>query len=241
MNEKSEKHISEKHMSEFNASLVLGGSRGLGKSLCQVLSKNKEECLALSRSTDLKLDLTQSDAMNIFKSSVQENNFSHVFYVAGGGPHGPFFDKPLHSHKWAFELNYFKPVEIAHYLKSISFKGVFVFIGSAIAENRTSSKSLSYSLSKRASVKTLLSLSEEELKVRVFSPPYMNTSLLPLKAWPRLENPELVIEPNKVAEVLIEWLHDPLNASLSLSETFDPRHFDWSRSFTYTLPERKDY
>lgn len=224
----------------FHESLVLGGSRGLGQSLFQKLSK-QHKCVALSRSTDPKLDLTQSDSMQIFKKEVQENSFSHIFYVAGGGPHGPFFDKPLHSHKWAFELNYFKPVEIAYYLKSILFKGVFVYIGSAIAETYSSSQSSSYSLSKKSAVKTLLSLSEKDLKVRVFSPPYMNTSLLPPKAWPRLENPELVIEPNMVAKVLIEWILDSLNESLDPSKTFDPRHFDWLQSFTYNLPNRKDY
>jgi len=221
-------------------SLVLGGSRGLGQSLNQALSK-QQKCVALSRSTDPKLDLTGSDSIEIFKNTVQENNFTHIFYVAGGGPHGHFFDKPLHSHKWAFELNYFKPVEIVYYLKSISFKGTFVYIGSAIAENYSSSKSSSYSLSKKAAVKTLLGLDEKELKLRVFSPPYMNTSLLPPKAWPRLEKPELVIEPNKVAEVLIKWILNPFNESIDQSETFNPRHFDWLNRFTYNLPNRKDY
>ena len=213
--------------------LVLGGSKGLGQAIANQLG---EGGIVVSRSKGVEIDLSESKSFSRVKSLITNNSFETIIYCAGGGPHGEFFSKPLHAHKWAFEVNFLRPIEIAYYLKSINYKGLFIYIGSAIAERSSSLKSLSYSNSKKMALKVLLSLKEEELRVRVFSPPYMNTDLLPLKSWPRLEASELVLEPKQVAQTLLNWM----SADFSQSGSFDPRHFDWIDRFSYSFPEGKE-
>ena len=164
-------------------SLILGGSQGLGLSL-----KTKLNAQSMSRTEEHRVDLSKPNSLDQVKNFLEKRDpFETIIYCAGGGPHGDFFSKSPQAHKWAFEVNYFRPIDLAYYLRSIHFTGFFIYIGSAIAERSNSLKSLSYSQSKKAALKALLTLKEEELKVRVFSPPYMNTRLLPPKAWPRVE------------------------------------------------------
>ena len=219
-------------------SLILGGSRGLGHSISGYLENTR----CLSRTSKLEqLDLSKPESLIQITNHFTEYEPEMVFYVAGGGVHGEYFSKPMHSHRWTFEVNFFRPIEIAHSLKQAGYKGTFVYVGSAIAERSNSKNSLSYAESKKLALKTLLSLNESELKVRIFSPPYMDTNLLPKNSWPRLEYPDLVLDPNYVAAELLKWLNiDPFLETKTLSENFDPRHFDWMQRFTYSLPTEKD-
>lgn len=219
-------------------SLILGGSKGFGRAISGHLVNSKE----LSRSSRVEsVDFSRPESLSKIIRHMDDYSPEFIFYVAGGGVHGEYFSKPMHSHRWTFEVNFFRPIEIADYLKHTGFQGIFVYIGSSIAERSDSKNSISYAESKKLALKTLLSLDESELKVRVFSPPYMDTALLPKKAWPRLETPDLVLNPKKVAKVLLNWLSEsPLKDTKTLSENFDPRHFDWMQRFTYSLPTEKD-
>ncbi len=113
---------------------------------------------------------------------------------------------------------------------------LFVYVGSAIAERSKSIHSLSYSASKKLSVEALLSHPYSDFKSMVFSPPYMNTSLLPQNSWPRREAPELVLEPDFVAKKMIFWIEENFNSD----RDFNVRHFDWIKEFDYDLPHNKD-
>jgi len=219
---------------EMKNVLILGGSKGLGLAIKNELG---DIALSISRSDEIKVDLSKPDSLGIVKEVIQSKPFDTIIYCAGGGPHGDYFSKSIQSHYWAYQVNFFRPIEIADYLKSISFKGLFVYVGSAIAERSNSKKSLSYSISKKSSLLALLSMPEESLKVRVFSPPYMNTGLLPKHSWPRVEAPELVLETKEVAQALLSWLG---SSQLNPSGGSDPRHFDWIKRFTYSLTERKE-
>lgn len=136
------------------------------------------------------------------------------FYFAGGGPYGPFSSKEFKDHQWAMRLNFEYPAYLLHHLLSdpddIPGLKQIVFIGSSVAENRADPNAASYSAAKHAlrglveSVVSELNQSKSSLDVRLFSPGYMNTSLLPAQAWPR-KIKGLVLEPALVAATLLEW------------------------------------
>lgn len=212
--------------------LILGASKGLG---LEVLGRYPD-AIGCSRKSDNPIDFSKSDAVEKVMALIKCHKPDAVFYVAGGGPHGDFFSKSLQSHKWAYQVNYFTPVALAYELIAQGYGGAFIYIGSAIAERSESNQSLSYSQSKKMAKQSFLSLDEKALKVRVFSPPYMNTGMLTKNAWPRIEAPELVIEPGKVADELVSWLAD-LGCSKGDS---DVRHFDWLERFTYDIPLNRE-
>lgn len=207
------------------APLILGGSRGLGRSIFESFGGQ-----VVSRKQGLKIDLCQEGAVTEVVNWVCEHQPSYVFYVAGGGPHGAFFKFQEKDHDWAFRLNYWTPRQIFLDLKTKSYSGEFIYIGSAIALRSESLSSLSYNLSKRAATAFFLSQG-----ARVFSPAYMDTNLLPKRAWPRKLCPELVVAPDKVADVMQKWLKDAEPFRLS-----NLRHFDWMEAFEYSLPKGKE-
>lgn len=212
--------------------LILGGSRGLGKSV----AKHFEDATIVSRKSEHSIDFSKAESVEKIMKLVVEEKPEVIIYNAGGGPHGDFFSKSMQSHMWAYQVNHFTPIALSYELRKKEYKGLFVYVGSAIAERSESDQSLSYSQSKKMSLKTLLAVPGKTLKIRVFSPPYMNTGLLPPHSWPRLEAPELVLEPELVAEKLIDWLE-----SESVAEGNSAvRHFDWLKEFEYNLPKDKE-
>ncbi len=213
--------------------LVLGGSRGLGLAV----SGQYADSLVCSRKSEISIDLSKPESVQQTLDLVSTFKPDIIFYVAGGGPHGDFFSKPLHSHKWAYQVNYFSPLALAYELIEQKYKGVFVYIGSAIAERSNSNQSLSYSQSKKMAKESLLSIQENRLKIRIYSPPYMNTRMLTKNAWPRIEASDLVIEPDVVANRLVQWLEEERELPKRDS---DVRHFDWLERFTYDIPEGRE-
>lgn len=213
-----------------SSSFILGGSRGLGRALKGQLP----DAYIFSRSEGISLDLTKEGAVALIMDHVSTQKPNRIFYCAGGGPHGFFWGKSLKSHKWAMQLNALTPLSLAEKLVAHSYQGEFVYIGSAIAERSKVLSSLSYSTAKKWAKEALLALPEEKLKVRVFSPPYMDTGLLTPKAWPRQECPELVLNPEEVAQRLLHWLNTNKNWNSN------GRHFDWIERFDYNLPSNKD-
>lgn len=211
---------------------ILGGSRGLGRALAGQFS----DVLVCSRKSDLSIDFSRPESAVLIMKEVESFKPDIIFYVAGGGPHGDFLSKPLHSHQWAYQVNYFTPIALAYALIEQKYQGDFVYIGSAVAERSSSNQSLSYSQSKKMAKQSLLATPEKSLKVRVFSPAYMDTDMLTKNAWPRIEAPELVIKPEKVAEELVAWL---LKNECSKGNS-DVRHFDWFKRFTYDIPKGKE-
>jgi len=209
--------------------LVLGGSRGLGKALMDLIP----DSLSVSRTSSDPIDFSKEESAALVIGRVKDFQPSEIIYVAGGGPHGAFFEKSMKSHKWAYNVNLFTPIQILYGLIDLGYKGEFVYVGSAIAERSNSAASLSYSTSKKSAKDIILLCSSNLLKTKVFSPPYMDTDLLPKGSWPREEHPDLVVEPSKVAKVMLEWVSGQNGDN-------DSRHFDWIERFDYSLPIRKD-
>jgi len=209
--------------------LILGGSRGLGKALIDRIP----DSLSVSRASGESIDLSKVDASVQVLKTISSFQPDRIIYVAGGGPHGAFFEKSMKSHTWAYNVNMFTPIQILYGLIDQNYEGDFVYIGSAIAERSKSVQSLSYSTSKKSARDIILSHKSKSLKTKVFSPPYMNTDLLPQGSWPREEHADLVVQPAKVADVLVDWMSGQNGDS-------DSRHFDWIERFDYTLPKDKE-
>jgi len=210
--------------------LILGGSRGLGRALAGQIS----DSISVSRTGENPIDLSKStSAPQEVLELINRTKPCRIIYSAGGGPHGEFFEKNMKSHMWAFNLNFFTPIQILYGLIEQNYKGEFIYVGSAIAQRSQSTQSLSYAESKKMATRAVLSLQSKLMKTKVFSPGYMDTDLLPKGAWPRTECPNLVVAPSRVASLLLNWA-DGQNGN------DDSRHFDWIDTFDYALPIDKD-
>lgn len=204
--------------------LVLGASRGLGKNLLEGFEGHST---GVSRTMNESIDFSKEDSPQKVLKLIERTESDLLIYCAGGGPHGSYFEKRSQSHRWAFQVNSFTPLEILKNLEQSSIK-TFIYIGSAIAERSVSSQSLSYSHSKKLTKRAFLDYKSESLEALVFSPPFMDTDLLPPGAWPRTNCPDLVLDPHVVAQELFKWIQD---------RDSDERYFDWIERFAYTIPE----
>lgn len=199
--------------------ILLGASRGLGWATYQNLFQRfknqefllvsrriKQKGLSISDKTHLiEQDFSKGYCDEKFVQQLQDFQATHLIYFAGGGPYGPFSQKKWSDHQWAFETTFLYPARLVHLILSdparwSSLRQVII-IGSAIAENRPDINAASYSAAKHALkglVDTLVLEKEASLnglsaEVRLFSPGYMQTDLLPINSQPRqngvAENP----------------------------------------------------
>ncbi|MCC2680105.1 MAG: hypothetical protein K0R29_2681 [Pseudobdellovibrio sp.] len=143
---------------------------------------------------------------------------TNLIYFAGGGPYGFFQDKKWSDHQWSLQTSFLYPAELLHFImaqpESWPNLKKIVLIGSSVAEDKADPRASSYSAAKHA-LRGLVGTIQEEIKaqpekklpqVLLFSPPYMQTDLLPAHSQPRLndraENPEVV------ARRLIEYIEN---------------------------------
>ncbi len=186
--------------------IIFGASRGLGAAVAsQIQSAN---LLLISR-TQSKHDLSREADQQKVLELAQEFSPSRIFYFAGGGPYGQFAEKNWRDHEWAFQVNFLFPAKLVHFfLKSQVSVNQIILTGSAIAESQADKNAASYSSSKHALRALFENIQSENLKfdLRLFSPGYMNTTLLPKKAWPR--ELEKVLDPTEVAQTFCEWALD---------------------------------
>jgi short-subunit dehydrogenase len=206
--------------------ILLGASRGLGKSFSEVLES--EKCLFQSYSRkNGGLDFSKKENWpEILKTIVQSmgvpslENFK-IIYFAGGGPYGAYQAKKFADHEWAWRVNFEFPAFLLHSILSLSqgsndsaINGQVCFVGSAIAENKADVNAASYSAAKHALRGLLKSVQGEQnsLDVRLFSPGYMDTDLLPQNAWPRQVGAK-IHPPKTVAIEMYKWLQDSTYAN----------------------------
>ena len=110
--------------------------------------------------------------------------------MAGGGPHGKFQSKEFKDHLWAYKLNLLFPAELIHWsLRNLSLKQ-FVLVGSSVAESNADPLASSYSSAKHGLKGLVSSINAEgcDFDLRLFSPPYMDTDLLPNNSQPYAED-----------------------------------------------------
>lgn len=219
-----------------NRYIILGASRGLGLALYKtlkaeqpkaefLLSARKIEGLFKSSNTqEINQDFTQlSDEVkrHHFFNQLQSFNPTHIIYCAGGGPYGLYQDKNWRDHEWAIKLNFIFPAQLIHFVASQS-GGSSQFslwpslkqiacIGSAIAESKPDPKAASYAAGKHALRGLITTLQEENsipFSVRLYSPGYIETDLLPINSHPRLN--QLAEKPEITAQKIIAFMDSEL-------------------------------
>ena len=201
---------------------IIGATRGLGRAVFEALAASGQSGLLVARNATelekmaalnegwsyIKADMTKPEARGEIMQAISSMDLVSVIYCSGGGPHGDFYTKNWKDHRWAIELNFAAPAELLHFLgsKNKTAQHQFVYVGSAIAEGTDETEGASYVASKRAMVGLLGSLRGRDplLDLRLFSPGYMNTDLLPKGAGPR-KTGNKILDPKVVAKELISW------------------------------------
>lgn len=202
--------------------VILGASRGLGFELAQLaLQKGLQEkdLLLVSRkimdsplknAMKFNSDLSKSEESEGLILKIKEFSPDYIWYCAGGGPHGLFANKEWKDHHWALQVSFYTTAKIIYnFLKGDFTKcQQFVAVGSNIAENKPDKMAASYCAAKHAlrGLVTTLQLEYPEHDLRLFSPNYMDTSLLPKNAFPRQQNK--TDDPKLVAECFLNWALD---------------------------------
>lgn len=199
--------------------LILGGSRGLGLALKNQLQSRGHEVVAFSRSTERKMDFTDDSQWSLHIGALAKENPDQIIYCAGGGPHGNFSEKNFRDHLWALKLNFEFPAYLLHQILQRPGQWAnlqqICFVGSSIAESLPDARASSYAAAKHALRGLIQSVQLEDhgaLDIRLFSPGYMDTALLPRNAWPR-QKAGLVKSPEEIAKALIEWAENPQYAN----------------------------
>lgn len=200
--------------------LLVGASRGLGWATAQRLGLSGEHNgILLSRKAPqgelpngfrwLRWDAaTESAAQELLE--IQESlRAQRLIYFVGGGPYGLFQKKEWKDHEWSLKVSFQTPAQFLHQAMRAS-QGLqqITFIGSAIAGDRPDPEAATYCAAKHALQGLVTSIQKEQstLDLRLYSPGYLNTGLLPKNAWPRHEGN--LLEPELVAQDLLDWLED---------------------------------
>jgi len=201
---------------------IFGASRGLGAALAgQWIEQKRGPCWLTARNiaksvfvghnlvTTYSCDLAKPESFLSVADQMLQFQPHRIVYAAGGGPYGLFEEKNWNDHLWALELNLLRPMQLIHFaLQNLKNTQQVVLIGSAIAEAQEDPLATSYSVSKHALKSLIYNLRAEKksLDVRLYSPGYMDTPLLPKNAWPRKQG--LVLSPSSVAQDLYRWMHE---------------------------------
>lgn len=195
---------------------IVGATRGLGAELCRILPP-ETRILAIGRKADrlaalrdeigaalepLAADLTKdiSDILN----RIEQFQPTRVFYLAGGGPFGNFESKAWKDHQWAWEVTFVGAARVVHAALQYPLRPQVVLCGSSVAESSGDAKAASYASAKHAILGLYRSLRLENpaFDIRLFSPGYLDTELLPKGAEVRYKG---VWSPQVVAKELWKW------------------------------------
>ena len=201
---------------------ILGASRGLGLELAKQLKSSEQLFLAARNTESLNaqfstphmvqsMDFTHEAQWENFFQQLKSYKVQRIIYCAGGGPYGGYPKKAWKDHMWAYKLNFLFPAFLLHScLKESKLFQHFIYVGSDICEAKPDPNAASYSASKHAMKGLLTSIQSEQpgLDVRLFSPGYMDTSMLTPNAKPR-QNQMSLLPPEHVAKQLWQWAQSP--------------------------------
>ena len=199
--------------------VIFGASRGLGAELAKQALAAGVPVEGWARKEERLCALQQAgfshQVADLASAAGQEKAMSHIldalptrlFFVAGGGPFGHFGARPWSAHEWAWQLSFIFPARLIHALLSHPMNQPLpqvVLVGSAVAENAADPRAASYCAAKHALKGLFLSLRAEspDWDLRLFSPGYMDTEMLPKNAPVRERG---VYDPAQVAAELWTW------------------------------------
>ncbi len=197
--------------------ILLGASRGLGAQFGQELLRHQSgaRVLTFSRTKPTQLnceweraDFSKDDDQTRVLERVQAFAPNYLVYFAGGGPYGPFYKPQWKDHRWALEVTFLFAARVVHRLSTGRPETPIVtLLGSAIAESAGDPGAASYAAGK-AALRSLYEthlLEKSALDLRLYSPGYMDTELLPRNAQPR-RSFEPLWQPDEVAADLYQFI-----------------------------------
>ncbi len=194
---------------------ILGGSRGLGQAIVKELQHTQPSWrlfVFARKNVEHTFDFSKSQDQAKVIATIGEQKPSRIFYIAGGGPYGEFAKKEWKDHQWALDVSFLFPAKLIHESLRLEFVKQFVVIGSLVAESQAHPMGASYGAAKSALLGLLQSIKAENpapsLDLRLFSPTFINTELLPKNAYPRrLGLP--ILEADFVAKKFCQWIVNP--------------------------------
>ncbi len=208
---------------------IFGASRGLGSFFYkEYLSQNPQAQFYLAsrkpptefRSGDqfIQFDASKENTWVSIFEFLNQVKPHRIFYFPGGGPYGLYQDKEMKDHLWSLKVNLEFPMHLLHFYLNKEFAQQALFVGSAVAEG-PDLKAGSYAAGKAGLKNLLASIAQETNKdLRLFSPGYMNTDLLPPGAKVR-DGSRKILDPDTVAQDLFHWIEKPNDGRFHLLYT----------------------
>lgn len=197
--------------SEGERILVLGGSRGLGAALVRQFQDQNQDVIQISRKSEVAADFSKSENWKNLVDKIRELAPTRIFYCAAGGPFGPFGKFQWKDHAWSLKVTFEFPAFLIHSCleNPLDSLNQLIVVGSSIAEAKPDPGAAAYSAAKHALRGLITSLQAEKthFDLRLLSPGYMSTDLLPLDSAPRREG--LAREPSRIAALMIQSISDP--------------------------------
>lgn len=198
--------------------LILGASRGLGRELAKVILRSGRSVTGCSRKEQLLLELHKEHAAfdyivaDFTKPEGQErvlellrtHSFDRIFYVAGGGPYGPFSSVPWSAQEWGWTVTFAFAARVLQAINQSESPPQTIVIGSAVAESAADPGAAIYCAAKHALRGLYQTLRAERptWDLRLYSPGYMDTDMIPKNAAVRNKG---LHAPATVAEDLWRW------------------------------------
>ena len=202
----------------MDRAVILGASRGLGAQLARYACSTTYPVVGFGRKQSALQALREEhplfsyEVADFSKPADQDRvieyllngNFNKVFYIAGGGPYGPFVKHGFKDHDWAWEVTFRFPARLVHVLAAAHPLAQLILTGSSVAESSADPLAASYCAGKHALKGLFTSVAKElpEWDLRLFSPGYMDTEMLPANAAVRQLG---VYDPGQIARELWTW------------------------------------
>ncbi len=198
---------------------IVGARRGLGEEILrQWRAKFPNDAIAASSRREFSAEGVQTLVFDLSLPQQTEDLLlglskfapTKVFYVAGGGPYGDFAEKDWKDHLWALQVSLLSPLRVLHFCLNLPSVQQIVVVGSAIAESQPDPGAASYAAAKHGLLGCISSLQGEVRKdVRLFSPGYMSTDMLPTQAQARIGQKGSIDSAELVAKLFMEWTQNP--------------------------------
>lgn len=208
------KVISQKKSLKGKTYIVVGSSGGIGKKICLLLKKEKAKIIPLSRSSNIKIDLSsKKNIREVFKKIYKKyKKVDGLINSAGFLKVSPLKKLSFKDIENQININLLGLILCCREVK-IKKRGHIINISSSSYLKGRKFSSI-YSSSKAAVVNFTQALSEElfPTKVNSIAPPRTNTKLR-RKNFP-FENKKLLLSPLKVAEEVINILKSDITGSI---------------------------
>ena len=194
--------------------VILGSSRGLGAGLVHAVCQSGRTAVGFARKppkhkssenfTFVAADFAKAEGQESVLRSLAAIEAEAVFCVAGGGPYGLFHERGFKDHLWAWEVSFLFYARVLHALACAQKFPQVILVGSAVAETQADPRAASYAAAKHALHGLYQTLRAEypSWDLRLFSPGYMDTEMLPSNAAVRQKG---VYPVEQIARELWEW------------------------------------